>query len=102
MKIFILLSYFFVPLSHSQTSGDIEKGRKIAQAVCVACHGPKGISNNDLWPNLAGQKREYMIKQLQDFKAQRRYDPLMSPQAATLSEKDMLDISSYFTQLKNE
>ncbi|MGE0764369.1 MAG: cytochrome c [Bdellovibrionales bacterium] len=70
----------------------------IAQ-TCVACHGPAGISNNPLWPNLAGQKRDYLVKQISDFKADRRKDPLMSPMAKTLSDQDVTVLADYFSGL---
>ena len=37
------------------SAGDAAAGKEKA-ALCAACHGPNGISLNDLWPNLAGQK----------------------------------------------
>ena len=37
-------------------AGDADAGAAKA-AVCAACHGPKGISSNPLWPSLAGQQQ---------------------------------------------
>lgn len=68
--------------------------------TCVACHGPNGISLNDLWPNLAGQKRTYLLKQLQQFRSGERQNPLMSPLAKTLSDRDMEDLAEYFSKLE--
>lgn len=79
--------------------GNAKAGAQKAVA-CAACHGEKGISSNDLWPNLQGQKPAYMIKQLKAFKTGERKDPLMSPQAAILSDKDIEDISAYFSTIK--
>ncbi|MBI3937836.1 MAG: cytochrome c, partial [Betaproteobacteria bacterium] len=58
---------------------------KTKSAACVACHGPDGNSPTPTWPKLAGQVREYTVKQLHDFKAGRRTDPTMSPMAQPLS-----------------
>ena len=41
---------------------------------CTMCHGPKGISTSEV-PNLAGQHREVLIKQLHDFKDGQRASP---------------------------
>lgn len=68
-------------------------------ATCVACHGEKGVSQNPLWPNLAGQKKEYLIKQLTDFKEGRRKDPLMSAMSATLSKTDIEELADYYSRL---
>lgn len=67
---------------------------------CISCHGPKGISNNEIWPNLAGQKKTYLINQLQAFKKGDRYNDLMSPIARMLSDKDIQDIAEFFANLK--
>lgn len=65
-------------------------------AACMACHGPDGNSLADMWPKLAGQMPDYLLKQMRDFKAGRRSDEQMSPQVANLAENDMPDIAAYF------
>lgn len=77
------------------TGGDAEKGAAQA-AVCAACHGPKGNSSNPDWPSLAGQHAPYTQVQLQAFKSGVRKNPLMSAQAASLSEQDMKDLAAYY------
>lgn len=74
---------------------DIEAGRAKA-AVCAACHGVDGNAVAPIYPNLAGQTWRYLYIQLQDFKAGRRSDPLMTPMALPLSRQDMIDIANYF------
>lgn len=65
-------------------------------AACMACHGEDGNSLADMWPKLAGQLPDYLLKQMKDFKAGRRSDEQMSPQAANLAEADMPDIAAWF------
>lgn len=71
-----------------------------AANVCIGCHGVQGISASPLWPNLAGQKEEYLSKQLKDFKSGERKDLMMGPITAALSEQDIQDLAKYFSQLK--
>lgn len=78
--------------------GSAEAGQKKA-AKCAACHGVDGISDNPTWPHLAGQHAEYLVKQLEDFKAGRREDPVMGPLAAGLSRQDMQDLAAYYASL---
>ena len=78
--------------SRADVSPDLSK-------TCLACHGGKGISVNSLWPNLAGQKADYLIKQLTDFQEGRRTDPLMGPISKTLSEQDIKLIAQYYSSL---
>lgn len=83
----------------AMAAGDIAAG-KVKAAVCAACHGANGISANPLWPNLRGQKDQYIIKQLKAFKDGTRKDPLMSPQAAQLSDQDIENLAAYWSSLK--
>ncbi len=68
--------------------------------MCVGCHGEKGKSLNDLWPNLAGQKKAYLAKQLNAFKSGARQDPLMSPLSTGLSDSDIQALAEYYSSLK--
>jgi cytochrome c553 len=70
------------------------------QKTCVACHGAGGVSNNSLWPNLAGQKEEYIVKQLHAFRDGSRVDPLMSPISQMLSDDDIKELAAYYSHLK--
>jgi cytochrome c553 len=80
----------------SAASGDAAAGEKKA-APCSACHGPAGNSVVPMWPKLAGQQARYIVKELNDFKSGARVNAQMSPQAAPLSEQDMLDLAAYFS-----
>ena len=66
---------------------------------CLACHGAEGISDYDVWPNLAGQKMEYLAKQMRDFRSGIRHDPWMSPMARPLSNQDIDALASYFSSV---
>ena len=66
---------------------------------CLACHGAEGVSDYDVWPDLAGQHPEYLAKQLRDFRDGQRYDPWMSPMALNLSDRDIEDLAAYFGNL---
>ena len=84
----------------AQAAGDAAAG-KVKSAVCAACHGADGNSGaNPLWPKLAEQHPEYIIKQLHDFKDNKRTDQTMAPMAAPLTEKEMQDLAAYFSSQK--
>ena len=72
-----------------------EKSKK-----CATCHGPAGISNNPLWPNLAGQKKDYLAKQLNDFKSGDRKNPIMGQIVKDLSDADIDELTTYFSSKK--
>ena len=97
LKYISIVFVFF--LSNWAFAGDVEKGKAKA-AICIACHGPKGISLSPIWPNLAGQKEKYLIKQLKDFKSGKRKEPTMAPIIATLTEEDIKNLAAYYSSLK--
>ena len=100
MNKFYQSSLFIIALALplSSYAGDVEAG-KAKSATCAACHGADGISPNDMWPNLKGQKAPYIVKQLKAFKDGSRKDPMMSPMAAPLSDDDVANLAAYFSSL---
>ena len=80
-------------------AGDVDAGKAKA-TICAACHGPAGVSPNDLWPNLAGQKEGYLVKQIKAFRDGDRNDPTMLPMVQNLTDKDIENLAAYFNSLK--
>ena len=80
-------------------AGDVAAG-KAKSALCASCHGPAGISLSPLWPNLAGQKEQYLIKQITAFRDGTRQDAMMAPMVAALSDTDIENLAAYFSSLK--
>lgn len=78
--------------------GDAAAGK--AKAVtCAGCHGLEGVSTNPMWPSLAGQKKQYLAKQLRDFRDGNRHNPVMSPMAQGLSDQDVENLAAYYSSL---
>ena len=66
-------------------------------AQCFACHGPAGQSQNEEWPNLAGQKQSYLLQQLKDFKSGARKHPMMDPVVKLLADSDLKQLADHFS-----
>lgn len=86
---------------------DAAKAQQIAGQVCAACHAADGNSAAAANPKIAGQIREYLHKQLLNFKAQGGKKPLresaiMTPMVANLSDADMKGLAAFYSgqQLK--
>jgi cytochrome c553 len=75
--------------------GDATAGQAKA-AACGACHGMDGNSSDAQYPKLAGQSERYIVRQLTDFKAGKRQNPIMLGMATPLSTQDMHDVAAYF------
>ena len=82
----------------SAMAGDINAGEYKA-VLCVACHGHNGISINNNWPNLAGQKEAYMINQLKDFRDGRRSGAVMPESTQSLSDEDIENLAAFYSSL---
>jgi cytochrome c553 len=75
---------------------------RVAVGTCATCHGPRGHSFSPKFPVLAGQHANYLVAQLQAFKAQTRGDPdalgYMWGMAAPLSDQLMASLADYYSR----
>lgn len=81
-------------------AADPAAGQKQFEATCAACHGQNGISVLPTYPNLAGQKIEYLVAQLKAFRDGTRVNPIMNPMAKGLSDIDIANLALYISTLK--
>lgn len=94
-----LIGLLFGFISQTGAAADVSTGKAKA-TLCQGCHGPDGNSVTPLYPKLAGQVVEYLVKQLKDFKSKARQDPVMSPLVSPLSDADMWNIAVYLASQK--
>jgi cytochrome c553 len=73
---------------------------KAEETLCTMCHlgGMKG--QNEI-PRVAGQNHDYVVKQLQDFKAKKRTNDAgnMASVSSTLSDADIENLAHYLAGL---
>jgi cytochrome c553 len=80
----------------AQAGGDAAAGQAKA-AICAGCHGADGNSTIPMYPKLAGQHEQYLVKAIKAYKSGDRKDPTMAPMAATLtSDADIENVAAYF------
>lgn len=76
--------------------------KRIAVGTCAACHGWRGYSSAPKFPVLAGQHANYLLAQLQAFRAQTRGDPdalgYMWGMASPLDDGIMTALAAYYSQ----
>jgi len=94
-----LAGYFNTAAARVGDAGAVEPAIKLQAESCTPCHGAKGRVDNPLWPNLAGQNARYLVKQLQDFRAGRRVDPVMAPMAQALTDQDIKGLAAFYAGL---
>ena len=84
---------FAITAVSAYSADDIEAK---AQA-CAACHGQNGVPTDPKTiPNILGQEKSYLVKQLHDYRSGDRDDPIMSPIAKGLAQEDLRKIAAYF------
>lgn len=66
--------------------------------VCAACHG-KDAEGNDTIPRLAGQHRDYLVTQLEDFRAQLRENETMHENTKGMTDDDIRAVAEYLSSL---
>jgi cytochrome c553 len=80
-------------------AGDPVAG-KAKTSMCIGCHGIGGYKTvfPEVYhvPKLGGQHAAYIVKALQEYKAEKRSHPSMRAIAAGLSDKDMADLGAYY------
>ncbi|MBT4928989.1 MAG: cytochrome c [Cellvibrionales bacterium] len=101
MKTLLNLSVavLFSTLASVSFAGDAAAG-KAKSMTCAGCHGANGISNNPMWPNLAGQKQAYLASSLQMYRDGRRKNAMMSAMAKNLTDADIANLAAYYSGLK--
>jgi len=85
--------------AQTPTVGDAAAG-KTASASCAGCHGEQGVSANPAWPSLAGQDARYLADALKAYKDGSRTDATMKALVASLDDRTINDIASYYAGLR--
>lgn len=95
----VLCGFIILVLSFGLSAQDAAKGEALFKQ-CILCHGEKGDGNPaQKAPRISGQYDWYIIKQLEDMKAQKRKNPIMNPFLSKLSSGDMKDLAAYISKL---
>ena len=95
----VLIAALALCAGSAWAKGDIEAGKAKA-VVCQACHGADGNAGVDpQYPRLAGQYHDYLARALHEYKNGERKNAVMAGMAATLTEQDIENVSSYFASL---
>ena len=87
--------------THTTTPERIAQGKAITQANnCVACH-TASLGGQQHIPGIAGQRHEYLLSQLKQFRAGTRadFDGTMTSATQALSQNDIEVLADYLASL---
>ena len=94
------------PRGETADKAEVAAGEKIYQGgiekqdvpACMSCHGDKA-QGNELFPRLAGQRRNYLEKQLEAFSASLRANEIMHENSKKLTARQISELAAYLSSL---
>lgn len=105
MKSFLTMVFFIfflsplsvqsAPEGQEKAAGENRSTEEIINNRCQVCHGLKGEGSSAIYPRIAGQHKEYIAKQLMDFRSGQRKGT-MNEMAADLSNEEIFSLAEYF------
>lgn len=84
--------------SHGEAIDEQRVGRLLA-SNCAACHGTGGRAR-DAMPRLAGQNKQYIVDQMQQFKTGKRPATIMHQLAKGYTDEQINALAEYFSRQK--
>ena len=102
IALLVTISYTWAKGISDGWTTDSDSELQVGQAkssFCARCHGVDGYSKIPGIPNLAGQQKDYLIKQLKDFRSGFRRSAPMREVARTLSNREITSLAIYFNSL---
>ena len=96
LRLLIILAASLVTIG----AGNADSG-KDKVAACAACHGQDGNSMVGLWPSLAGQNVNYLVRQLQHIKSGKRPITEMIGSLDNFAQEDLEDIAAFYASQNN-
>ncbi len=67
--------------------------------LCTSCHGQDGVAIAPMYPSLAGQHPDYLVRAIEEYQKGGRKNPIMKGFAATLKPAEIAEIVAYFSAL---
>lgn len=84
------------------TGPEVEQARDlVARYRCGSCH-QADFSGHDQIPRLAGQREDYLLKSMREYKSNARpgYDPAMNEVAQEVKEADIPALTQYLSRFR--
>lgn len=96
-SIMILAGLAFTSITQA---ANLYAGKAKAAAVCSQCHGVRTTSAEAPFPPLAGRDKKYLEMALKQYRDKTRISDIMNNIAGSLSDKDIKNISVYYSRQK--
>ena len=96
-RVIIFLMFVSSLIAAEAMAVDLIRAKVIVGEKCRLCHGLEGEASSVIYPRLAGQHKEYLVKQLRNFRSGERRGT-MNEQAADLTDDEIVALAEYFSQ----
>jgi cytochrome c553 len=101
MKFVLAICLSLAMIFNTAVMADVAAGQSTYAAKgCIGCHGAGGVSVVATYPSLKGKDREFIRKNLTDFRSGARKNPVMNAMAAGLKDEDIVNLAAYIDSLK--
>lgn len=98
-EIALLAAYYSgLPGKQSAEVEQLNTAGMHVRAYCISCHGMEGKPVNSEWPNIAGQNKEYLERQLRNFRSGERPGPTMNAIMKNFTDQQIIDVAEYYSQ----
>jgi cytochrome c553 len=80
----------------------LERGHALAETYhCLICHRPD-LSGQESVPRLAGQREEFLVKTLRDYKsgARRGYEATMAEALQPVDDAGLVELAYYISHVR--
>ena len=89
-----------LPATAASSPAPAPRVAAIIQSRCALCHGAEGESASVVYPRIAAQHPDYLVKQLRDFRDGRRRSETMTDMAKDLNDDVIVELAAYFAGRK--
>jgi cytochrome c553 len=79
--------------------GDVQAGRRLAEAECRGCHGVDGKGIAPAIPHLAGQHERYLVEALREYREGKRTHAALRAIATHVDEAGTRNIAAFYASL---
>ncbi|WP_456404607.1 c-type cytochrome [Thiolapillus sp.] len=93
----IILALAFLAFAGTIHAANIELAKSIVKEKCALCHGEEGDASSAVYPRLAAQNRNYLVKQLKNFRDGKRKSDTMNEMAKGLKDDEIEALAEYFS-----
>jgi cytochrome c553 len=80
-------------------SGKAQGALPPAAQLCVSCHGQDGVAVAPIYPSLAGQHEDYLVRALNEYRHGGRKNVVMKQFAGNLKDEEIAAIAAYYSRL---